>query len=234
MLVRITNQCQMGCSHCMVDATPDGQHMEMGVYIKTLAFIERFNFRVILISGGEPTEHPHFFDMVQEAEERQLHIAILSNGMFLSDPKMKKRILGLKALVQITNDPRFYPTAIDPADHPEFGFETQIRCVSPFGRAITNNIETGRQSPLCFNLRSITRHMRDFQRAVQELRVMGKMCTPSVNVDGTLVAGESPSCAPFGTVEDSNLELTDNLSELKCSKCGLADNLDENHRKAIG
>ena len=27
MLVRITNRCQMGCSHCFTDSTPEGQHM---------------------------------------------------------------------------------------------------------------------------------------------------------------------------------------------------------------
>lgn len=234
MLVRITNKCRMGCSHCMVEASPEGQHMSMDTYEKVLAFIRRNNLLMILISGGEPLEHPEFFEMVKRAQSENLKIAVLSNGMFLSDPELKKKVLGLGVLVQVTNDPRFYPHKINPEEHPEVQIETHIRSVSPFGRAVKNDIDMNRQSPLCFNLRSLVRKFRDFREATFQLRLLGKMCTPSVNVNGTLSAGESPFCSIFGTVEDSNIVLTNRLAELKCSKCGLVNNLDDLHREAIG
>lgn len=224
----------MGCSHCMVDASPDGQNMSMETYEKVLDFIGRNNLLMVLLSGGEPLDHPEIFNMVRMAQGKGLEVAILSNGLFLSDPDLKRRVLELGALIQITNDPRFYPIRVNPEEHPEVAIETHIRCVSPFGRAIKNGIETQRQSPLCFNLRSLVRHFRDFRKAVIRLRFMGKMCTPSVNIDGTLVAGEAPSCSSFGTVEDSNLALTNQLAELRCSRCGLLNNLGNEHREAIG
>jgi hypothetical protein len=66
------------------------------------------------------------------------------------------------------------------------------------------------------------------------LRGMGKMCTPSVKVNGDIVAGESSFCCKIGTVDDSNLRLTNNVCGMKCNACGLEDGLRPEYRKAIG
>ena len=100
--------------------------------------------------------------------------------------------------------------------------------------ALENKIPCTRQSPLCFNLRSYVRKLRDFKEAVYRLRNSGKMCIPSVNTDGTLVAGEAPSCSSFGHVTDSNLVLTNRLCDLSCNRCGLADGLPDEYKEAIG
>lgn len=60
------------------------------------------------------------------------------------------------------------------------------------------------------------------------------MCIPSINIDGTLAAGESNFCSVFGHVTDPNIQLTNKLVSLKCGKCGLYKNLDSNALKAIG
>jgi hypothetical protein len=159
---------------------------------------------------------------------------LLSNGMFLTDQELTKAILDLDIFVQVTNDPRFYPKEVPHVEHKNIIYENNIRLVSPFGRALENNIPVTRQSPLCFNLRSIVRHYHDFFQGLLMLRQKVKMCTPSINIDGSISAGESNSCHHIGTVNDSNLVLTNKLCSMTCAKCGLVHNLDDPHKTAIG
>lgn len=219
----------------MEDAGPDGTHMSEDTFRKTIDFILRNNFVFLLMSGGEPTEHPQFMDFVRMAQQVGTEIIVLSNGMFLHNGH-RDEYLSLGVKFQIINDPVYYPIRVEPMEHPNIlVFDTKIMApVSPLGRAKKNGIVSGRMSPLCFNLRSVTRRLRDFRNAVQFLRLDNKMCTPSVTTEGDVVAGESRFCSKIGTVESSNLELTNRIAELKCSKCGLVNNLSPEYKAAIG
>lgn len=236
MLVRITEKCNMGCSHCMINAGPNGEHMKTNIYEQTLNFIKSTKYPFIMLTGGEPTLHPQLISFIELAEKQGIKILILSNGTFIENKKLLNIILEKGIPVQITNDPRFYPKKITVYKNRNFYYENSIRQVSPFHRAVENHIETTRMSPLCFNLRSLCRNpkINDFNKAIQALRLQGKMCTPSINIDGSFAAGESNSCTTFGTVFDNNHTLTDNLKALKCGKCGLYKNLAPDYLNAIG
>ena len=39
MLVELTYACKMGCSHCMSDCKPDGEHMSLQILKDTLEFM---------------------------------------------------------------------------------------------------------------------------------------------------------------------------------------------------
>jgi hypothetical protein len=101
----------------------------------------------------------------------------------------------------------------------------KINLMSPFGRAVKNGLKSERQSPSCFNLRSAARTLKDLSKAIITLRMSGKMCTPSIDVQGNVLAGESRFCHKIGTVESSNEEILQNLLIMECNKCGLEDNL---------
>jgi hypothetical protein len=224
----------MGCSHCAINAGPDGKHMPMAIFEQALKFISWTGFPFIMLTGGEPTLHPEFMEILQMAVNKKLKTLLLSNGSFLENDILTKRILKTGVLIQITNDDRFYPQRVPVISHPQIMYENRIRLVSPFGRALTNKIETKRQSPTCFNLRSVTRNVRDFIAGVQLLRGVQKFCTPSINIDGSIAAGEMNTCTTFGTVYDSNLALTNNLCSMTCKKCGLVNNLPAQHKEVIG
>jgi len=85
----------------------------------------------------------------------------------------------------------------------------------PLGRAKTNKIQGTRNSPMCFNLRSM-------------------MCTPYIETDGSILAGESKFCHKIGTIESSDEELVNCLKNMKCNYCGLEDNLPNMAKIAIG
>ena len=235
MLVRITNSCQMCCKHCMVDATPDGEHMTREVYEQTIKFILSQGFPIILMSGGEPTDHPDIVPFIRYASNMGIYVTLLSNGEFLHDkPEMRDAILDKVHAVQVTNDPAFYPRYVEPFHHHKVLWETQLRQVSPHGRARTNKLRTNRTAPECFNIRSLTRALGSFASARLSLIGRGKMCTPSVNVDGSISAGEAPGCTKIGYVTDDDSTIEHNIRLMRCSRCGLVDNLDREHQRAIG
>jgi hypothetical protein len=206
----------------------------MAIYEQVLKFIDWIEFPFLMLTGGEPLLHPEFMTMLQMALDKKLKIIILSNGTFLENEILTKKILKTGVLIQITNDDRFYPRQVPVIDHPQLLYEHRIRMVSPFGRALTNKLNMNRQSPLCFNLRSVGRHSRDFKETIMILRSMHRFCVPSINIDGTLVAGEMNSCTTIGTVYDDNLTLTNNLCSMTCQKCGLVNNLTLQLKEAVG
>lgn len=233
MLIRITNCCRMECSHCMIEASPDGKHMSTEIFAKALDFSNRFDMPFIMLSGGEPLEHPQFFKFVDLAKKSCPIVLVLSNGMFLENKELRNRVLALDVLVQVTNDPRYYPKRVAKFDHPNISYEDTLRMITPLGRAAKNKIPASKKAPMCFNLRSCVHSTKDFHQALGMLRFNQKMCSPSINIDGDIVAGESVQCCKIGTVESSDQELVRNLMTMHCNKCGLEDNLSLTHRSAI-
>ena len=236
MLIRVTNRCSMGCPHCMVDATPDGESMNVETFKVSIQFIKQF-YPLMMISGGEPTEHEALIELLLIARSADMHVSLLSNGEFLHDkaPRRRDKILELVNLVQVTNDPRFYPRRVEHFPHPKVLWETKIRMVSPQGRAATRDygLPVTSQYPSCFNLRSASRVM-GFENAVLHLRILGKACTPSINIDGSLSAGESPLCKKIGYITDSCKTIEHNVRLLRCTRCGRTNNLNSEQREAVG
>ena len=225
MLVRITNRCQMSCGHCMVDAQPDGEHMTENVFRAAIEF-SKMEAPVLMLSGGEPSEHPdivHFLDLAKEAG---FDCVLLTNGMhFFENPELAKEIEERVLLTQVTNDPRYYPKAL-PGRLPNGGTVDVLNALAPFGRARSGGLACTQEAPSCFNLRSATRHFGDVRRALAMLRLRGRMCLPSIDVDGIV--------AVLGTVRSSAQDITQALVSLQCGRCGLNKNLSPEELRAIG
>lgn len=254
MLIRITNRCSMGCRHCMVDAQPDGAHMSWDVFLACLDLMLRLETAhapsLLMLSGGEPTEHPELLRMLAYLDRldppvlsRRL-VVLLSNGLFLGNAKLRSDIFKHQVEVQVTNDDRFYPQQLSEEARREarkYGFiEERLRVLSRLGRAAHPGFVPPpdlpwRRAPMCFNLRSALSSLRSLPQALSMLAARGFFCSPSVNIDGTVVAGEAPSCCPIGNVNDTTInQLASQLRTMTCSRCGLLNNLSHNERVAIG
>lgn len=223
----------MGCSHCLADAASDGAHMAWETFQQAVDFCREVRLPLIL-TGGEPTDHPLIIQFLAYAKNQGLPAAVLSNGLFLSCPSLRTRVLDLAQSIQVTNDPRFYPQWVPDYPHPKIFFERHIAMVAPFGRALVNRVECTRQSPNCFHLRSVVRCTHQLVYSLHLLGLQGKLCTPSINIDGTLVAGEAPSCYPIGSVRDSYQTITGNIINMRCNRCGLVTRLVPELRGVIG
>jgi len=220
----------------MVDATPDKGDMPFDTFLQCLTFAHKIGAPMVFLTGGEPTLHPRLINMLDAVNTAGLRPLMTSNGLFLTEMTQKERddIFSRVYSIQVTNDPRYYPKRVVRPAHPKVYYEDTLRMLSPFGRAVTNGLECNRNAPMCFNLRSATRQFMGFRQALAYLWGVGKFCTPAINIDGTLVAGETPSCHPIGTVWDELETIAANIQTMTCSNCGLVNNLTNEYRRAIG
>jgi hypothetical protein len=256
MLIKTTLSCRMSCSHCMENATPGGEHMSFDTFMKALDFTERAECEVIrsgipvmmMISGGECTDHPRIVDMVEQVVKRNWITTILTHGLWLDNVELRDSLLrkdwSHRLLIQVTNDERYYPRKPPKFDHRQVIYVDKLLVLSTIGRAANPKFDPkgldSRMAPSSFNFRSTTRSLRSVPKAIQVLRVRGCLgksgfCVPSVTHEGTVVAGESRFCYPIGTVDSTNDELTQAvLSMGSCNRCGQEALLRPEHKQAIG
>jgi len=216
----------------MDDAKPSGQDMDFRTFDHALSFWEKVSPPLIAISGGEPTGHPDVIEFLEHAKSRKFMVLLFSNGLFLQSD-LKDQILDLVHAVQIINDPKFYPCRVEDPKHEKIMYADYIPLVSPHGRAVMNKIPSKRIAPNCFNLRSAVRSI-GLIGGISYLRAGNKMCTPAVNHDGMLSAGESRFCQKIGHVTDDLEFIEQKIINMKCSRCGLVDRLTPRQKRAIG
>lgn len=119
MLIEITNKCNEKCTHCMVNAFPNGSDMEESVFLKSVNFAVN-NSHVISISGGDPFLHPEFFKFMRylitkvNSAKHSVGIVIESNGWWITDGKIVERIKKLVSNknifgIQISTNKKYYP-----------------------------------------------------------------------------------------------------------------------------
>lgn len=96
-VLEITEHCNLRCPVCYADSGPERTRH------RTLAEIERMLDAVVAaegepdvvqISGGEPTLHPQFFDILDAAKRRPIrHLMVNTNGLRIAkDPEFVERL----------------------------------------------------------------------------------------------------------------------------------------------
>jgi len=79
--LQITTVCNMTCAHCCFDCSPVGEHMPYDVWKRILEISPVY----VTIGGGEPTCHPHFWDMLYEALDAGKQVWMTTNGKRTDD-----------------------------------------------------------------------------------------------------------------------------------------------------
>lgn len=238
----------------MENSTVAGLHMTRDIFTKALELTARLEGLawsqgippLILLSGGECTEHPDIVTYIEEVIRRKFFPVLITNGMWLDNPELRAAILRPEwkhLFIQVTNDSRFYPSKPKeiPID-PRIVFVPSLTKLLPLGRFKPKQATADlpiKDAPSSFNIRSLTRHFGDIRKALVVLRsraVAGQSghCTPSISSDGTIVAGESNACFAIGTVDSSAEDITKAITSMVCNRCGLVGNLTQEQRVAIG
>jgi radical SAM protein with 4Fe4S-binding SPASM domain len=90
-LVQIDERCNLHCAHCFVSATKTGQSMPYdqvtGLLIPRLAEcrVER-----VTLTGGEPTIHPRFTDIVRALRAARMQVGICTNATTLTGTQISE------------------------------------------------------------------------------------------------------------------------------------------------
>jgi AdoMet-dependent heme synthase len=104
----LTERCNLVCSHCIRDSSPwrDGA-AESAMVKRTIGEIaEHFPNSLVLLSGGEPTIHRGFRDILDFALSTGLHVNLNSNGVtpFFSTASLRELKNTSRLAVQISLD----------------------------------------------------------------------------------------------------------------------------------
>ncbi len=104
-LLEITEQCNLSCPVCFAGSGPEhGRHRSMEeIEIMIEAIIANEGRPdIVQISGGEPTIHPNFFDIVEWLKNSPVrHVMINTNGVKLMDREFVERLASYKPGIEI-------------------------------------------------------------------------------------------------------------------------------------
>ncbi len=236
MILSITNKCSMECPHCMLNCVKENSGFMDDKTLENVLNSELFKAsKVILVSGGEPTEHPDFFKIIKKLNKHSNDkmITVLSNGLWAHSEVMVEKVLSVldryRTTMQITHDERFYHKPIKRVDHKSIVYVDSLILLDPLGRAEELDIKDfpglrERTAPSCYNLRSVFKSYPNYSfiEAIRTLEGYGKFCTSMISFNGSLSIGE---CL-HGKLSNINishcLELAKKtlLADLKpCDKC---------------
>lgn len=251
MIIVFTRRCLEQCTHCMQDTSPDSdEHMTFATARNVARFLNEFQPKAVLFTGGEITCHPRFYEVAMKILEELAYtpaVVIQSNGHFVHN---KNHVARMKDLLEwrqartasrivrqisVVSDERYYPNYHDfchataPLLRATFGDKVMVEtnCVGrvmPVGRgANISNPEQYGYGPSCLNMSLVCLQVSDLKAAIANLEARGVLCKPAILPNGDVVPGETYQCRRVGNVNDEHLRdiyLRVN-SEPPCNKCGL-------------
>ena len=86
---QITDRCNLRCRHCYIG---DGCHQDLSIrsISKVLDEFEEIQGLRLLLSGGEPLLHPHFWKMNEMLRDYPFRSVLLSNGTLITEETARK------------------------------------------------------------------------------------------------------------------------------------------------
>lgn len=104
-LVELTSSCNLACPMCYAGSGPGGQHLSLSQCKSAIDLLVRAerHAEVLQLSGGEPTLHPQFEDVLQYAVDQPIdYVMINTNGVRLAnDDAMLKALARHKHRVEV-------------------------------------------------------------------------------------------------------------------------------------
>ena len=95
-IVEITDNCNLTCPTCYAESAPGLKHRSLETVVKMLDSVVEHEGEpdIVQISGGEPTIHPKFFEILDEAKKRPIrYLLINTNGIKIAtDPEFVEKL----------------------------------------------------------------------------------------------------------------------------------------------
>lgn len=231
MLIQITNTCHMLCPHCMQRSDVTPMHMTMETVEQCVRHAEDAGVQAIMISGGEPTEHPQFKEIVKKFIKFPI-VAIISNGDWIEDVEKIKTMRWLlshkNVSLQITNIKGLYPREVNIRKirtlFPKTAIEQTGLYMMSLGRATEHPkfLEAALQHPYttsCFSS-ALTSAQLPYKDALFNMQIRGKFCHPLVDYKGGMHWSESCICPTFAHISEPFEDIANKAHEWRpCGKC---------------
>ncbi len=101
----LTDRCQLACQHCLRDPQLKPKDLSLDVIRRVLHDARRlFRSNHVALTGGEPTLHPHFIDVVDAAIDEGLTWHMVTNGATFPRtlPLLQARPLRIQQLTAVS------------------------------------------------------------------------------------------------------------------------------------
>ncbi len=79
--IEVTTQCNQTCRHCFMFERLRQGHVPLEQLVSAICALERLPVRRLVLSGGEPTLHPNFHEVLAAALRAVRPVTVLSNGL---------------------------------------------------------------------------------------------------------------------------------------------------------
>ena len=244
MIINITQHCTLRCPHCMQNAGPErNEMMSKDTFIQALRFAKNIGSKVVMLSGGEPTSHPEFFDFMELLINSDfISVSVLSNGTFIRDHTFTEKFAQMVSkrqgfFLQISSFKGLYAN-YDELHKPNlkalrlFGEkvalcdkDSDIR-MKPLGRACSgkwyDEAKCVNGFPSCINSSLILAQTKVLCKigigALMEHHQ--RFCLPIVSWDGNIRLGESEQCKVIANISEPVSHITQKLLSFRpCGGC---------------
>lgn len=107
--LRTTEKCKVGCYHCSISATPDGDDMPLELGIKAIEDAAKQGIKLLHLSGGEPLLYDNLIKFAQKGHECGMEVEIVTstftnNGISNIDILEQLAINGLQTVMVSYDD----------------------------------------------------------------------------------------------------------------------------------
>ena len=230
MVLQITNTCSNACPHCLQNSTPEPQHMTTQLFYNVMRFVKYAGSRTLLISGGEPTAHPDWYQfMLQACSDMMKHhhcsvVILATNGAWLRnhDVSIENKVRTLietnpNLIVQVTSIEGIYPDHQKTVDEfrrfkmslydlhrSRISLITELTGIIALGRACESEkyLSSSQKSSTTTSCfpSAVVAAQTDFKSAIDVLESKVKLCHPLIDWQGKLHWSESWLCPSFGQI----------------------------------
>lgn len=230
----------------MQDSVPNGGHMSLSIFEKAVQFGIYMNTLVFNISGGEPTSHPQFREMI----DCMLYMTkdfipapgftIESNGEFIRDANKVStvrdilkhdrliafQVCSIKGLYKNYNFIQKYKKKILAMSKKMYVHDTYLRKMVDLGRCLNNEkcMEKVKEDPYfmsCINCALVSKQVNSPKSFSIYMMSKSYSCTPLIDFLGNVHMSESRLCPSVGNVCTDDFDtIWENMRKFKpCGKC---------------
>ncbi len=78
---QITRNCNLSCDYCFIEAEKGAPHIPTSAIMDVATFMGKNGLTEVRLTGGEPTTHPDFFDIVHKFQDEDIYVSVATNGI---------------------------------------------------------------------------------------------------------------------------------------------------------
>ena len=98
--IHLTRRCNLRCLHCYSSSSPkESETLDIENLKRSLNFLADEGYNWISLSGGEPLLYPELATLLNHARKLKMKVALVSNGMLLTDTKLNELANNIDLLV---------------------------------------------------------------------------------------------------------------------------------------